>query len=198
MNTERKPGYVKLTQDALPVPGKLVWIIRNSGSLYIGYRINHSLSTDSDASKNCYWYGNSIDDAPMGAVFGQLKFIHNFSDVTVKEWAYVTPISPSPQGMTREELIEKAKDFEFNTEYMIADPAHHSGLDLNELAKFAADFTLSLPPAVTPKEMTDEEIEMIFEKKFDGYIEPMDGTIIQTMSKETFIQVVRNLLIKLK
>lgn len=56
-----------------------------------------------------------------------------------------TPISPEPpETMTREELIEKAKAFEFDRAYFIADSKQALGLDYDELGKFAADFALSL------------------------------------------------------
>lgn len=77
-------------EQALPTPMKLVWIKRKFGNIYLGYRLDEPLSTNSDASKECYWYGNPSDQ--LSEIEGsRLAFKHHFSDITVAGWQYVFP-----------------------------------------------------------------------------------------------------------
>lgn len=78
--------FQKLSEENLPEPNKLVWIKRNKGSIYLGYRDDKPIATNEDASKDCFWYGNPTHSMLM-ADERQLRFRYNFSDVTVDSWA---------------------------------------------------------------------------------------------------------------
>lgn len=83
--------FTKLTENTLPEPNKLIWIKRKSGGIYLGHRLDQPISTDEDASINCHWYGNP-EHCMLYTERSELKFRHNFSDVTVEGWAeLVTP-----------------------------------------------------------------------------------------------------------
>ena len=101
--------------------------------------------------------------------------LYSFSQVDVFESQYEifeTPISPEPQGMTREELIEKAKHALFNYNY---DCDNDRAVDI---AVYMVDFALSLSPvaanAMSSKsdkkldkiDVTDEEISKMADTKF--------------------------------
>jgi hypothetical protein len=81
----------------LPEPHRLVWIKRDRGVIYIGYRLNKPLSTNPDPSSDCWWYGNNSED--MTCKTWNYHFNNSFSDVTVTGWAYVKPNESSASGM---------------------------------------------------------------------------------------------------
>jgi len=78
--------FTELTKENLPEPNRLVWIKRNRGHIYLGYRIDKPLSTNEDSSRDCHWYGNPSHNMLWCENY-ELHFNCNFSDVTVKEWA---------------------------------------------------------------------------------------------------------------
>ena len=79
--------FIKL-EEKLPTPNKLVFIKRKNGNIYYGHRsTNNPISTNEDASRNCYWYGNPIHDVLCEHY--NLKFHNNFSDVTIDSWSEI-------------------------------------------------------------------------------------------------------------
>lgn len=74
----------------LPEPDTLVFIKRKRGPIYLGSRTSAPLSENTDASRECHWYG-SVYGGP-GTIHTEshiVEYHSNFSDVTVEAWAYV-------------------------------------------------------------------------------------------------------------
>ena len=89
-----KLNWIKLDEQ-LPPNNTLVLVKRVSNKvedepIYFAMREDKELSTDIDASRNCYWHGNNKKH-----ILGKqesprlLDGFANFSDVTVKEWCYI-------------------------------------------------------------------------------------------------------------
>lgn len=85
-------NWIKI-EDKLPPKNVLVLIKRNIISdypYYLGMRNGKEISTNNDASQNCYWYGTSQLrlNAENESQF-EFKFESNFSDVTVDSWKFI-------------------------------------------------------------------------------------------------------------
>jgi Protein of unknown function (DUF551) len=73
-------------KEQLPEPFVPVFVRRNkSNNVYIGFRLDKPLTENPDASRDCYWYGNSFENF-IGDIRGDIKIFNNFSDITVSEW----------------------------------------------------------------------------------------------------------------
>lgn len=61
--------------------------------LYFAMRQDKPLSTNPDASRDTYWWGNHKNTfLGENEVAYNLDGFSNFSDVTVKEWCYITDL----------------------------------------------------------------------------------------------------------
>lgn len=86
-------NWTKLEDNNMPEPNKFVWVKRKHkdyANVYLAARKDKPLSVNPDASRDCYWYGNPLETALI-MEGGSLIAHHNFSDVTVEEWADVEP-----------------------------------------------------------------------------------------------------------
>jgi hypothetical protein len=81
-------NFISLKKE-LPPANTLLVIKRNDGGIYVGYRTGKPLSTNPDASRDCYWWANKKANA-FSIESGKLEFHNNFSDVTVDSWAYLS------------------------------------------------------------------------------------------------------------
>lgn len=108
----------------LPEPFRVVWIKRERGVVYIGYRLNKPLSTNPDPSGDCWWYGNNSED--MTCKDRGYRFRNNFSDVTVAGWAYVTPFESSSSSMQaeNERLRESYAALSAKYDYLLNENEH--------------------------------------------------------------------------
>jgi hypothetical protein len=87
-------NWIKL-EDQLPPFKTLVLVKRYPNKveeepIYFAMRTGHPLSTNPDASKDCYWWGNHKNSfLGENHKYDALDGFSNFSDVTVKEWSYI-------------------------------------------------------------------------------------------------------------
>ncbi len=86
--------WIELNENNMPESNKLMWVKRKVGGIYIASRADKPLSTDTDASRNCYWYGNPVADGFRTEKNGDLKIHHHFSDVTVTHYAEIQLPTP--------------------------------------------------------------------------------------------------------
>lgn len=85
-------------EDELPPKKVPVWVKRCGNKfedtpIYLAMRNGQPLSTNSDASRDCHWYGTNINSLinEQSGIDG-IKFDAGFSDITVIEWAFVDTI----------------------------------------------------------------------------------------------------------
>lgn len=82
-------------KDQLPPKNTLVLVKRIANKIedepiYFAMRQNKELSTNPDASRECYWWGNNQKIfLAENESFLEMDGFANFSDVTVKEWCYI-------------------------------------------------------------------------------------------------------------
>ena len=87
-------NWIKLEEE-LPPPNVLVWIKRTPTKIeevpiYLGKRPAKPLTSNPDASKDCYWravYSKTLLYVEQD--YSGVLFTSSFSDVTVLEWAYI-------------------------------------------------------------------------------------------------------------
>lgn len=89
--------WIKI-EDSLPPKKVLVWVKRcankfEENPIYLGMRNGNPLSTNSDASRDCHWYGTNMNSLKVeqSAIDG-IKFDSGFSDITVIGWAFIDEI----------------------------------------------------------------------------------------------------------
>jgi hypothetical protein len=81
--------------DEIPPKNVLVWVKRvpnriEDEPIYLAMRSGCILSTNSDASRNCHWYGNHKNTLKEeNAEYNTLHLESSFSDITVIEWAFI-------------------------------------------------------------------------------------------------------------
>ena len=84
-------NWIKIEEELPPV-NALVWVKRlpnkvEEEPIYLAMRGNQKLSTNPDASSNCYWHGihknGLFSEQERTDLF---EFGSSFSDVTIKEW----------------------------------------------------------------------------------------------------------------
>lgn len=87
--------WIKL-EDQLPPKNTMVLVKRYPNKIeeqpiYLAMRQDKELSKNPDASRDCFWHGNHIDKFfSEQENYYQLDGLSRFSDVTVKEWAFVS------------------------------------------------------------------------------------------------------------
>jgi hypothetical protein len=90
-------NWIKL-EDQLPPKNTLVVVKRYPNKIeeepiYFAMREDKPLSVNPDASRDCYWHGSNqntfLAEHEKPYMFDSLSC---FSDVTVKEWAFIKPI----------------------------------------------------------------------------------------------------------
>lgn len=85
-------------EDLLP-PKKVLVLVKRCANkyeespIYLAMRNGNPLSTNSDASIDCHWYGTNTNSLKneQNAIDG-IKFDSGFSDITVIEWAFINDI----------------------------------------------------------------------------------------------------------
>ena len=86
--------WIKL-EDQLPPKNTLVLVKRFENKaekepIYFAMRNNRELSQTVDASKDCFWFGTHVDSfTSENEKLTTIEMQANFSDVTVKEWAFI-------------------------------------------------------------------------------------------------------------
>ncbi len=90
-------NWIKL-EDQLPPKNTLVVLKRYPNKIeeepiYFAMREDKPLSVNPDASRDCYWHGSNQNTfLAEHEKRNELDSFSSFSDVTVKEWAFIEPI----------------------------------------------------------------------------------------------------------
>lgn len=86
--------WIKI-EDKLPPKNTLVLVRRlpnkvEENPIYYAMRQDKELSTNPDASRDCFWFGrNQKQFLSENESCYNLDSFGNFSDITVKEWAFI-------------------------------------------------------------------------------------------------------------
>lgn len=79
----------------MPPRNVMVWIKRYPNKIedepiYLGMRNGSVFSSNADPSVNCHWYGIHKDKLQEEHEFlDRIRLNNSFSEITVKEWAFV-------------------------------------------------------------------------------------------------------------
>lgn len=90
--------WIKI-EEKLPPKNTLVLVRRlpnkvEENPIYYAMRQDKELATNPDASRDCFWFGrHQYSFLSENESCYNLDPFSNFSDVTVKEWAFIEPIS---------------------------------------------------------------------------------------------------------
>lgn len=87
--------FIKLT-DQLPPAWRAV-LVQRANDYYLAYRKDKPLTTNPDASQDCYWRGSKLSQLHIS---DDTIFNCSFSDVTVLGWCELRPV------------IDKAENYE--------------------------------------------------------------------------------------